>query len=58
MILIQVDLPHLCAGVVAKGEKIVQAAPILAWSVGKSPQELAAWTLKQGGRITVVERGE
>lgn len=56
MILIQVDLPHLCAGVVAKGERIVRAAPILAWSAGKTPQELAAWVTGKGGRISVVRR--
>ena len=56
MILIRVDLPHLCAGVVAKGEQIIRAAPILAWSIGKTPQELAAWVVGKGGSIAVVER--
>jgi len=56
MILIQVDLPHLCAGVVAKSQKIVRAAPILAFSVGKTPQELATWVMGKGGTISVVRR--
>jgi hypothetical protein len=56
MILIQVTLPHLCAGVIAKGDEIIRAAPILGWSVGKRPSELAAWVLSKGGRIAVVDR--
>lgn len=58
MLLIRVELPHLTAGVIARGGRIVRAAPILAWCGGKSPQELAAWVLKKGGRISVVERWE
>lgn len=56
MILLQVDLPPLCAGVVAKGDRIVRTAPTLAWSRGQSPQALAAWVLARGGTIRVVER--
>jgi hypothetical protein len=92
--LIRVELPHLCAGVIAdagmrkvpdppsigrpdlgrglsvrhlaaEGEPlhciadagiITRAAPILAWSLGKPTGVLAAWVLKKGGRITVIER--
>jgi hypothetical protein len=56
--LIRVELPHLTAGVIADDGIITTAAPILAWSLGKPTGVLAAWVLKQGGRITVIERGE
>ena len=54
--LVRVTLPHLCAGVLVDGERIVQAAPILRWSTGKQLTELAAWVLKKGGTIEVVTR--
>lgn len=54
--LIRVELPHLTAGVIADAGIITTAAPILAWSLGKPTRILAAWVLKRGGRITVVER--
>jgi hypothetical protein len=56
MLLIQVHLSHLCAGVVAKQGVIIEAAPILSWAVGKTPQQLAAWALKRKGAVTVVRR--
>lgn len=56
MMLIQVTLPHLSAGVTVENGRIIEAAPILAWSLGKSPQELAAWTVRKGGTIAVVKR--
>jgi hypothetical protein len=58
MLLIRVELPHLCAGVIAEAECIVQAAPILAWAVGQHPEDLTRWVLRREGRIEVVERWE
>jgi hypothetical protein len=34
--LVQVTAPHFCAGIVIRQGKCVEAAPILAWCVGKS----------------------
>ena len=56
MILIQVALPHFRAAIVSSKNKIIQADPILAWSVGKTPQDLAAWVLKKKGDIRVIDR--
>jgi hypothetical protein len=55
-LLIQVTLPHLCAGVISEKGRIVRAAPILKWALGKTPQELAHWVAEKRGRIEVVER--
>lgn len=56
MLLIRVELPHLTAGVIVNGKRIVRAARILSWSVGKTPQELAGWVLSKQGKVSVVER--
>lgn len=55
--LIRVELPRFVAGVIANADgRIERTAPILAWSRGKTAGELTAWVMRQGGRITVIER--
>jgi hypothetical protein len=34
-ILVQVTAPRFCAGIVLTGDVVTEAAPILAWTVGK-----------------------
>jgi hypothetical protein len=36
MKLYQITAKHFCAGVIVEEDKIIKAAPILAWSIGKS----------------------
>lgn len=42
-LLYQIDTPHFCAGVLVQGEHVVEAAPILGWSVGKTWSRVEAW---------------
>lgn len=34
--LAQIDAPHYCAGMVIIGDKVIEAAPIIRWTIGKS----------------------
>jgi hypothetical protein len=34
-LLVQVTAPHFCAGIVVCRDKVVEAAPILSWTLGK-----------------------
>lgn len=48
-----VDAPHFYAGIVSDGtEHIVEAAPILRWTIGKSRSELRAYFARKGWKVT------
>lgn len=36
----QITAPHFCAGIITTNGICTEAAPILAWTIGKSRQEL------------------
>lgn len=44
--IIQVDSGYFCAGIDVKEDKIIMAAPILRWSIGKT----FTWFEKYAGR--------
>lgn len=33
--LVQVTAPHFCAGIIVRRDKVIEAAPILQWTLGK-----------------------
>jgi hypothetical protein len=45
---IRVLAPHFTAAVEVDGQRIVRAAPILAWTIGKRPQDLIAYVMRKG----------
>jgi hypothetical protein len=47
-VLIQVDAPHFCAGLVAKEGKVVIAAPILRYMIGWTGTQFQAYLKKKG----------
>lgn len=47
-VLVRVEAPHFCAGLVAKDGICIDAAPILRWTVGKTSKELAAYFARKG----------
>ena len=55
MLLVQIDLGYACAGVVVKGGKVVVAAPIFRWMVGKNAAFCQQWVKKKGGSWLSVE---
>jgi hypothetical protein len=58
VLLVQVNLSYACAGVVVQGNRIVRAAPILGWSVGKQVRDLVDWARMKGGEVRIVSRRE
>lgn len=56
MILIQIEAPHFVAGLEATEEgKIVSAAPILRWAIGKNINSLAEYFGRKGWKCTVLD---
>lgn len=55
MSLYQVDANHYVAGLVVDRGRIVQAAPILRWTVGRDMQRVQAYLTKRGYRVDLVQ---
>lgn len=52
--LCQVTLYYACYGIVVDDDRIVEAAPIARWAVGKPFAEFVAWVRRKGGRVDVL----
>jgi hypothetical protein len=52
--LYRVVAPNFVAGVVAKDGRVVKAAPILRWALGKPLEELRNGAEARGGTVTIV----
>ena len=51
----QVWLPWMTASFLAHKGKVVEAAPILRWTVGKTVKQVRAWVrTHKGGRVRVL----
>lgn len=55
-ILVRVQAPHFCAGVVLKYERVVWAAPILEWTMLWERKALSAYFRRKGWRARVIDR--
>lgn len=55
MSLYQVDANHYVAGLVVDQGRIVQAAPILRWTVGRDMRRVQAYLTKRGYRVDLVQ---
>lgn len=47
----RVVLPYACYGVEESDGKIVGAAPIARWAIGRSLSDFTRWVAKKGGSI-------
>lgn len=47
-----IDVGYFCAAVVVQGETVIDAAPILAWAVGKPADTVFSWAQRKRGRVT------
>ena len=56
--LIRVTAPHFCAGIVIKGDRCTDAAPILGWCVGKNQAKLAAYFVRKGWKVEEVNHDD
>lgn len=52
--LYRIVMSHLVAGVVVRRGRVVAAAPILGWVVGKPQTDLQPWVWAKGGTIAHV----
>jgi len=52
----RVTAPHLCAALEAHEEtgKVLQAAPILRWTIGKNIRDVLRWVDRKGYRIELL----
>lgn len=48
MVLIQIDAPHFCAGLVAENGKVCETAPILSYMVGWDGLRVADYCRRKG----------
>lgn len=57
LVLVQIfspSRPQFVAGLVAKGDRIVQAAPILGWTVGRSLDFVRDYYTKRNCLVTLI----
>jgi hypothetical protein len=52
--LVRVDAPHFCAGLVVGAGHVVAAAPILKWTLGKTPRQLWPYFRRRRWRLLEV----
>jgi len=52
--LYQIDLPHMCAGIIINNDIIIEAAPILKWTIGKSLNDIQKWVHKKNGTLNKI----
>lgn len=55
--LVQVTAPHFCAGLVLEDDRVIDAAPILRWAIGKGRDELRAQLQQKRWKAIVVTEG-
>lgn len=52
--LFQVTTSYFCCGLVVDGDRVVDAAPIMAWAKNKTRDFVRAWVAKKHGTIKFV----
>lgn len=48
---IWVSLPHATFGLIVNGGRIIDAAPIARWTVGRDEREIAAYYRRKGAQL-------
>ena len=54
-LLVRVQAPHFCAGLITRDDVCVEAAPILRWALGKSRDELRALFSRKGWLVIAMK---
>lgn len=54
--LVRVEAPHFVAGFVMRSDIVREAAPILAWTIGKPRDELRIYFKRKGWKVMIVPR--
>lgn len=47
----RVELPYATFGIRFEGAKVVEAAPIARWMIGKQYEAINAWVMSKGGTM-------
>lgn len=55
-ILYQVKAPHFCAGLIVDETRVIDAAPILRWSMGKTRKYLKDYFERKGWKVAFVKK--
>ena len=58
MKLYQVTTRYFVAGVIVDQGKVIRAAPILGWAIGKPTRQLAEWVKRKWGTVVLVSEVE
>jgi hypothetical protein len=53
-ILVAVDAPHFYAGIVLRDDVVIDAAPILRWTLGKRREMLRDYFAQKGWRTRII----
>lgn len=53
-ILIRITAPHYCAGLVARDGRVIEAAPILRWTVGKKAEAVIEYAVRKKYHVKVL----
>lgn len=53
-VLVRIEAPHFCAGLVLRDGVCVEAAPILVWAIRYDGDWLSAYFRKRGWKATIV----
>lgn len=53
--LIQITMPHFCAGLIVKDGRIINAAPILKWTIGKTVTRVKLYYNKKNAKWKTIK---
>jgi len=53
-----VNLPYACFGIKVTCEKVVDAAPIAGWMIGKDTKFIRDWIVSKGGKYVCLTPDE
>ncbi len=53
-----VSLPYATYGIAIRGTRVVEAAPIARWMVGKNTRDVASWLERKGAIVRWLEEQE
>jgi len=56
--LIRVTTSYYCAAMIESGGVIIEAAPILRWTIGKTLEQITPSLMKKKAKIELVNEGE
>ena len=53
--LVRVVAPHFVAGIIVEENKVIDAAPILRWSIGMTRHQLKTYFVRKGWKASIIK---